>query len=51
MSLYYKSDREVEQDSEIQAWINDVAVEGFVDVPQFGKIWIHDCITGLTNVL
>uniref|UniRef100_A0A8C2E6L5 Arachidonate 12-lipoxygenase n=1 Tax=Cyprinus carpio TaxID=7962 RepID=A0A8C2E6L5_CYPCA len=31
VSLYYKSDLEVEQDSEIQAWINDVAVEGFVD--------------------
>ncbi len=50
VSLYYKSDDEVEQDSEIQAWINDVAVEGFVEVPNFGKIWIHDCITGLTNV-
>ncbi|XP_052458211.1 polyunsaturated fatty acid lipoxygenase ALOX12 isoform X5 [Carassius gibelio] len=36
VSLYYKSDREVEQDSEIQAWINDVAVEGFVDLPHFG---------------
>uniref|UniRef100_A0A672PS29 Arachidonate 12-lipoxygenase, 12S-type-like n=1 Tax=Sinocyclocheilus grahami TaxID=75366 RepID=A0A672PS29_SINGR len=32
VSLYYKSDREVEQDSEIQAWINEVAVEGFVDL-------------------
>lgn len=38
ISLYYKSDSEVEQDSELQAWINDVAVEGFVDVPGFGKI-------------
>ncbi|XDV18504.1 hypothetical protein PO909_024180 [Leuciscus waleckii] len=36
ISLYYKSDSEVEQDSELQAWINDVAVEGFVDVPGFG---------------
>ncbi|KAG1944568.1 polyunsaturated fatty acid lipoxygenase ALOX12-like [Pimephales promelas] len=36
ISLYYKSDSEVEQDSELQAWINDVAVEGFVDVPSFG---------------
>ncbi|XP_026072143.1 arachidonate 5-lipoxygenase-like [Carassius auratus] len=36
VSLYYKSDLEVEQDSEIQAWINDVAVEGFVDLPHFG---------------
>uniref|UniRef100_A0A8C1HTK9 Arachidonate 12-lipoxygenase n=1 Tax=Cyprinus carpio carpio TaxID=630221 RepID=A0A8C1HTK9_CYPCA len=31
VSLYYKSDSEVEQDSELQAWIHDVAVEGFVD--------------------
>uniref|UniRef100_A0A673FJY3 Arachidonate 5-lipoxygenase-like n=1 Tax=Sinocyclocheilus rhinocerous TaxID=307959 RepID=A0A673FJY3_9TELE len=30
VSLYYKSDSEVEQDSELQAWINDVAVEGFL---------------------
>uniref|UniRef100_A0A8C1ASZ1 Arachidonate 12-lipoxygenase n=1 Tax=Cyprinus carpio carpio TaxID=630221 RepID=A0A8C1ASZ1_CYPCA len=36
VSLYYKSDSEVEQDSELQAWIHDVAVEGFVDVPHFG---------------
>ncbi|XP_067299200.1 arachidonate 12-lipoxygenase, 12S-type [Pseudorasbora parva] len=36
ISLYYKSDSDVEQDSEIQAWIKDVAVEGFVDVPAFG---------------
>ncbi|XP_073692356.1 arachidonate 12-lipoxygenase, 12S-type [Garra rufa] len=36
VSLYYKSDSEIEQDSELQAWINDVAVEGFVDVPHFG---------------
>uniref|UniRef100_A0A673FK79 Arachidonate 5-lipoxygenase-like n=1 Tax=Sinocyclocheilus rhinocerous TaxID=307959 RepID=A0A673FK79_9TELE len=37
VSLYYKSDSEVEQDSELQAWINDVAVEGFVDVPHFAS--------------
>uniref|UniRef100_A0A8C1G960 Arachidonate 12-lipoxygenase n=1 Tax=Cyprinus carpio TaxID=7962 RepID=A0A8C1G960_CYPCA len=30
VSLYYKSDSEVEQDSELQAWIHDVAVEGFL---------------------
>uniref|UniRef100_A0A673FQ53 Arachidonate 5-lipoxygenase-like n=1 Tax=Sinocyclocheilus rhinocerous TaxID=307959 RepID=A0A673FQ53_9TELE len=39
VSLYYKSDSEVEQDSELQAWINDVAVEGFVDVPHFGDFF------------
>ncbi|KAK2913679.1 hypothetical protein Q8A67_002078 [Cirrhinus molitorella] len=36
VSLYYQSDSEIEQDSELQAWINDVAVEGFVEVPNFG---------------
>ncbi|XP_055056817.1 arachidonate 12-lipoxygenase, 12S-type isoform X1 [Misgurnus anguillicaudatus] len=36
VSLYYKSDSEVDQDSELQAWIKDVATEGFVDVPHFG---------------
>lgn len=36
VSLYYESDTEVKKDSELQAWIHDVAVEGFVDVPEFG---------------
>ncbi|XP_062849636.1 polyunsaturated fatty acid lipoxygenase ALOX12-like [Trichomycterus rosablanca] len=31
VSLYYNSDQEVEQDSELQAWIKDVVEEGFVD--------------------
>ncbi|XP_056317349.1 arachidonate 12-lipoxygenase, 12S-type [Danio aesculapii] len=36
VSLYYQSDSDVKEDSELQAWIHDVAVEGFVDVPEFG---------------
>ncbi|KAG7330197.1 hypothetical protein KOW79_006419 [Hemibagrus wyckioides] len=36
VSLYYTSDNEVVQDSELQAWIKDVVEEGFVDFPQFG---------------
>ncbi|KAG7330191.1 hypothetical protein KOW79_006413 [Hemibagrus wyckioides] len=36
VSLYYTSDNEVVQDSELQAWIKDVVEEGFVNVPQFG---------------
>ncbi|KAI1898874.1 hypothetical protein AGOR_G00076900 [Albula goreensis] len=36
VSLYYASDSEVSQDSELQAWIQDAAQEGFVDVPKFG---------------
>ncbi|KAG9274271.1 arachidonate 12-lipoxygenase, 12S-type isoform X1 [Astyanax mexicanus] len=36
VSLYYSSDSEVQQDSELQAWIKDIVDEGFVDVPEFG---------------
>lgn len=36
VSLYYQCDSDVQEDSELQAWIHDVAVEGFVDVPEFG---------------
>ncbi|XP_062849637.1 polyunsaturated fatty acid 5-lipoxygenase-like [Trichomycterus rosablanca] len=36
VSLYYKGDQEVEQDSELQAWIKDVVDEGFADIPHFG---------------
>ncbi|XP_048884839.1 arachidonate 12-lipoxygenase, 12S-type isoform X1 [Brienomyrus brachyistius] len=34
--LYYHSDKEVVQDTELQAWIQDASQEGFVDVPKFG---------------
>lgn len=36
VSLYYGSDNDVVQDSELQAWIKDVVEEGFVNVPHFG---------------
>ncbi|XP_062372495.1 arachidonate 12-lipoxygenase, 12S-type [Sardina pilchardus] len=36
VSLYYPNDHDVVEDSELQAWIKDVAEEGFVNVPQFG---------------
>ncbi|XP_026871364.2 arachidonate 12-lipoxygenase, 12S-type isoform X2 [Electrophorus electricus] len=36
VSQYYSSDSEVEEDTELQAWISDVTEEGFVDAPQFG---------------
>ncbi|KAL2079647.1 hypothetical protein ACEWY4_025391 [Coilia grayii] len=36
VSLYYPTDSDVIEDSELQAWIKDVTEEGFVDVPQFG---------------
>lgn len=50
VSLYYQSDSEVEQDTELQAWIEDVVMEGFVDVPDFGKQefnMAHDVLTWL----
>ncbi|XP_026791831.3 polyunsaturated fatty acid lipoxygenase ALOX12 [Pangasianodon hypophthalmus] len=36
VSLYYGSDSEVVQDSELQAWIKDVVEEGFANIPYFG---------------
>ncbi|XP_017327615.1 arachidonate 12-lipoxygenase, 12S-type [Ictalurus punctatus] len=36
VSLYYGSDSEVVQDSELQAWIKDVVEEGFANIPHFG---------------
>uniref|UniRef100_A0A8C6UAJ8 Arachidonate 12-lipoxygenase n=1 Tax=Neogobius melanostomus TaxID=47308 RepID=A0A8C6UAJ8_9GOBI len=36
VSLYYKSDSEVEEDQELQAWIRDVTDEGFAELPDFG---------------
>lgn len=36
VSLYYPDDSDVVEDAELQAWIKDVAEEGFVNVPQFG---------------
>ncbi|XP_052010593.1 polyunsaturated fatty acid lipoxygenase ALOX12-like [Xyrauchen texanus] len=54
VSLYYKSDREVEKDAELQAWIKDVAMEGFVDVPHFGlasELKSKDELITLLNVV
>ncbi|XP_063043538.1 arachidonate 12-lipoxygenase, 12S-type [Engraulis encrasicolus] len=36
VSLYYVTDSDVMEDPELQAWIKDVAEEGFVDLPHFG---------------
>lgn len=37
VSLYYHYDSDVVEDTELQAWIKDIADEGFVDVPRFGQ--------------
>uniref|UniRef100_A0A667XUD8 Arachidonate 12-lipoxygenase n=1 Tax=Myripristis murdjan TaxID=586833 RepID=A0A667XUD8_9TELE len=34
--LFYQSDSEVLQDPELQAWIKDIAEEGFTELPSFG---------------
>ncbi|XP_017565454.1 polyunsaturated fatty acid 5-lipoxygenase-like [Pygocentrus nattereri] len=36
VSLYYSSDSEVQQDTELQAWIKEIVDEGFVERPEFG---------------
>ncbi|XP_060791844.1 arachidonate 12-lipoxygenase, 12S-type isoform X1 [Neoarius graeffei] len=36
VSLYYGSDSDIVQDSELQAWIKDAVDEGFFSVPHFG---------------
>ncbi|MGH0166059.1 UNVERIFIED_CONTAM: hypothetical protein FKN15_076629 [Acipenser sinensis] len=36
VSIYYSSDSDVTQDSELQLWIRDITEEGFGDIPQFG---------------
>ncbi|MBN3313013.1 LOX5 lipoxygenase, partial [Atractosteus spatula] len=36
VALYYSGDKEVSQDSELQAWIQDITQEGFHEVPKFG---------------
>ncbi|RVE60237.1 hypothetical protein OJAV_G00178890 [Oryzias javanicus] len=36
VNLYYQTDRDVQQDAELQAWIRDVTQEGFTELPNFG---------------
>ncbi|XP_074480565.1 arachidonate 12-lipoxygenase, 12S-type [Sebastes fasciatus] len=36
VNLYYQSDRDVQEDLELQAWIRDIAQEGFTELPNFG---------------
>ncbi|KAK7910307.1 hypothetical protein WMY93_014991 [Mugilogobius chulae] len=36
VELYYKSDGDVEEDQELQAWIREVTEEGFAELPEFG---------------
>uniref|UniRef100_A0AAY4BZP5 Uncharacterized protein n=1 Tax=Denticeps clupeoides TaxID=299321 RepID=A0AAY4BZP5_9TELE len=56
VSLYYPSDSEVLEDTELQAWIKDVTEEGFANVPKLGQLLIKfisrtDLITLLTVVI
>lgn len=36
VNLYYPSDRDMQQDLEIQAWFRDISEEGFTELPSFG---------------
>ncbi|KAF3697442.1 Arachidonate 5-lipoxygenase [Channa argus] len=36
IDLYYESDKDVQEDQELQAWITDIAQEGFTELPSFG---------------
>ncbi|KAM9837031.1 arachidonate 12-lipoxygenase, 12S-type [Aulostomus maculatus] len=36
ISLFYQSDRDVQRDLELQAWIRDITQEGFTELPNFG---------------
>ncbi|KAM4603513.1 arachidonate 12-lipoxygenase, 12S-type [Polymixia lowei] len=36
VDVYYQADNEVLGDAELQAWIKDIAEEGFTDLPKFG---------------
>uniref|UniRef100_A0A7N6ANM5 Arachidonate 12-lipoxygenase n=1 Tax=Anabas testudineus TaxID=64144 RepID=A0A7N6ANM5_ANATE len=34
--LYYPSDKDVQEDLELQAWMRDISQEGFTELPSFG---------------
>ncbi|KAL6118860.1 uncharacterized protein ACO6RY_03564 [Pungitius sinensis] len=36
VNLYYQSDHDVQEDLELQAWIRDISLEGFTELPNFG---------------
>ncbi|CAK6976498.1 arachidonate 12-lipoxygenase%2C 12S-type [Scomber scombrus] len=36
VGLFYQSDRDVQEDLELQAWIRDITQEGFTELPNFG---------------
>lgn len=40
LSFYYKTDGEVEQDSELQAWIKDIFQNGFLSLESTGELLI-----------
>lgn len=37
VTLYYKSNHDVEEDQELQAWIREVTQDGFAELPDFGQ--------------
>ena len=39
LSFYYKSDEEVQKDSELQKWISDIFEHGFLSQENTGRLW------------
>uniref|UniRef100_A0A8C6NUJ2 Arachidonate 12-lipoxygenase, 12S type n=1 Tax=Nothobranchius furzeri TaxID=105023 RepID=A0A8C6NUJ2_NOTFU len=37
VNLYYHTDQDVQKDPELQAWIRDISLEGFTELPSFGN--------------
>lgn len=37
VNLYYPSDQDVQEDLELQAWITDIYMQGFAELPRFGQ--------------
>ncbi|XP_041840773.1 arachidonate 12-lipoxygenase, 12S-type [Melanotaenia boesemani] len=36
VNLHYQTDQDVQEDPELQAWIEDISLEGFTELPSFG---------------
>lgn len=53
VKFYYKTDRDVQEDQELQAWIRDITEEGFTELPDFGlpsALTTHEALSTLLSV-
>ncbi|XP_068444200.1 arachidonate 12-lipoxygenase, 12S-type [Clinocottus analis] len=54
VGLYYQSDHDVQEDLELQAWIRDISLEGFTELPNFGlpnKLGTREELSTLLSVV